>query len=192
MGNLGEVSYFIKMTEELKKILNEAVKSDVGVNFDLGCSDTKRDGYIGIDNRPSKGVDIVWDLEKVPYPIPSNCAGLSVASHIVEHLKPWLMVDIMNEWWRIMKVGGQMLIATPYAGSPMFYQDPTHIKGWNEATIEYFDPFAPMSKGSLYPVYKPLPWKIEKNTWDLTGTLEVLLSKRPDDPSYHKLIAVPK
>ena len=92
------------------------------------------------------------------------------------------MVDIMNEWWRILKLGGQLMIATPYAGSPMFFQDPTHIKGWNEATPEYFDPYAPMSSGNLYQVYRPMPWKILKNTWDLTGTLEILMEKRPLDP----------
>jgi hypothetical protein len=95
------------------------------------------------------------------------------------------MIDIMDEWWRIMKIGGQLMISTPYAGSSSFWQDPTHIKGWIEATPEYFDPFGPMSKGVLYKVYYPKPWKVEKNTWDLSGTLEVLMIKRQDDPNKH-------
>lgn len=176
------------IADHIRKQLQDAVSQEIGVNFDLGCGDTKREGYIGIDFRPAPGVDILQDLEKTPYKdIPAGCASLLVAGHIVEHLKPWLLIDVMNEWWRILKPGGQIMIATPYAGSPMFWQDPTHMKGWIEATPEYFDPFAPMSKGNLYAVYKPLPWKILKNTWDLTGTLEVLMEKRPDDFSYHKI-----
>jgi SAM-dependent methyltransferase len=169
--------------EEFKK----GVASDTGVKIDLACGDIKQPGFIGIDIAPSQYVDVVLDLEKTPYPIPSECASMLLASHIVEHIKPWLMIDIMNEWWRLLKVGGQLLIATPYAGSPQFWQDPTHIKGWNEATPEYFDPFAPMSKGGLYHVYRAKPWKIIKNVWDLTGTLEILMEKRPDDPSYHEV-----
>jgi SAM-dependent methyltransferase len=176
------------MKKELKEQLLAAVESEQGVNFDLACGDDVRTGYIGIDNRPAPNVDIVLDLEKTPYKdIPSDCAGLMIASHIVEHFKPWLMVDIMNEWWRILKVGGQLMIATPYAGSPSFWQDPTHTKGWIEVTPEYFAPFGPLSKGNVYKVYKPKPWKILKNTWDLSATLEVLMEKIPDDPSYHKV-----
>ena len=173
------------MTKELKAKLEAAAKSEIGVNLDLACGDDRREGYIGVDIRPGKNIDIILNLEELPYKdIPSECASLMIASHIVEHFKPWLMIDIMNEWWRIMKPGGQLMIATPYGGSPMFWQDPTHVKGWIEATPEYFDPFGPLSQGNLYTVYRPKPWKVLKNTWDLSGTLEVLMEKMPDDPSY--------
>jgi SAM-dependent methyltransferase len=171
------------MDKNLKQQLLEASKNEIGVNFDMGCGDSVREGFIGIDKDSYKGVQILQDLEITPYKdIPNDCCGLMIASHIVEHFKPWLLINIMNEWWRIMKVGGQLMIATPYAGSPMFWQDPTHTKGWIEATPEYFDPFAPMSGDNLYKVYKPKPWKILKNTWDVTGTLEILMEKRPLDP----------
>lgn len=176
----------MKIPEEIREKLRKAIDQDVGVKLDIACGSLKMEGFIGVDIKPGRFVDIVGDLEDVPYSIPSNCASFIIVSHYVEHVKPWLMIDLMNEWWRLLKVGGQMMIATPYAGSPSFYQDPTHIKGWNEATPEYFDPFAPMSKDNLYKVYKPMPWKILKNTWDLSGTLEVLMEKRPDDESYHK------
>ena len=178
----------MKIPEHIKKLLKEAVNQEVGVKFDLACGDLKQQGCIGIDIIPNQYVDIVGDLEETPYKgIPSECASLLIVSHYVEHIKPWLLIDVMNEWWRILKVGGQMMVSTPYAGSPQFWQDPTHIKGWNEATPEYFDPFGPMTKGSLYHVYHSAPWKVIKNTWDITGTLEVLFEKRPDDPSYHEV-----
>lgn len=177
------------MDKQLKDILKKAAESDIGVNFDLGSGDATREGYIGIDKYPWKGIGILMDLEVLPYKdIPNECASLMIASHIVEHFKPWLMIDIMNEWWRILKPGGQLLIATPYAGSPMFWQDPTHTKGWNEATPEYFDPFGPINGDNLYKVYRPAPWKVVKNTWDLSGTLEILMEKRPSDPITYKVV----
>jgi SAM-dependent methyltransferase len=160
----------------------------VGVNIDLACGDIQREGFIGIDIVPSPYVDIVMDLEQTPYKdFPDECVQLSICSHFVEHTKPWLFIDIMNEWWRITKPGGQLMIATPYAGSIGYWQDPTHTHGFNELSFKYFDPRDPHWGNFLYSVYRPKPWKLEKNTWDISGTLEVLLTKIPNDPSYRTL-----
>jgi len=175
------------MNKYIQDQLKAAVKSELGVKLDMGCGDVKEDGFIGIDKEAIKIVDIVMDIEETPYKeIPSECASLILASHLVEHLKPWKMIDIMNEWWRILKPEGQLMIATPYAGSPMFWQDPTHVKGWIEVTPDYFDPFGKLSNGKLFHVYHPMPWDVKKNTWDMSGTLEVLMVKRPDDKKYHE------
>lgn len=177
----------MKIRKDIKKLLKERNK---GVIIDLGCGENKTEGAIGIDVRPLKGVDIVWDLEKIPYPLPDECAHLLIASHIVEHLKPWLFIDIMNEWWRILKPDGKLMISTPYANSPGFWQDPTHIKGFSEISWAYFDPFPPkdLVSDDLYSIYKPKPWKIDKNYWNVLGSLEVSLIKRREDPSYYKKI----
>jgi len=143
--------------------------------LDLGCGAEKTTGAVGMDRRKVDGVDIVHDLEVLPWPVDDAAFDRIIASHIVEHLKPWLMLDIVDEMWRVLTVGGQVMIATPYAGSFGFHQDPTHIKAWNEATAHYFDPTY-----ELYKVYTPKPWKVELNTWKMNGTLEVVLAKRPD------------
>lgn len=143
--------------------------------LDLACGDAKQPHCIGMDKRKRDGVDIVHDIEEMPWPFEDEFFTRIIASHIVEHLKPWLMVDIMDEAWRILVPGGYMMIATPYAGSYGFYQDPTHIKGWNEATPTYFDPDKPM-----YEIYKPKPWKIINNVWRQEGNLEIVLEKRDE------------
>ncbi len=140
--------------------------------LDVGCSDHKMSGSIGIDKRPLSGVDIVHDIEVLPWPLPDACCRRILMSHIVEHLKPWCIMDIFDELWRVMEDHGQLLIATPYAGSPRFWQDPTHVHGFMEATAQYFDPDYP-----LYQVYRPKPWKIEQNVWHSVGDMEIILSK---------------
>jgi len=148
-----------------------------GIQLDIGAGEIKRPNFIRLDKRKLPGIDIVHDLEVFPYPLPDECCLTIVGSHIVEHIKPWLMIDFMDELWRIMKVDGRLALSTPYAGSFGYWQDPTHCNGCNEATWTYFDPDLP-----LYTIYKPKPWKLVKGfpSWQVSGNLEVVLEKRKD------------
>lgn len=76
----------------------------------------------------------------------------------------------MDELWRIMKPDGQLLISVPYYMSFGATQDPTHYTCPNEATFTYFDPKQP-----LYNIYKPKPWKLARNNYNLSGNMEVIL-----------------
>lgn len=149
------------------------IEQKKGIFLDVGCSDHKSLGSIGIDKRQVAGVDIVHDIEVLPWPLPDACCYRILMSHIVEHLKPWLIMDIIDEAWRVMLPEGQLLIATPYAGSPRFHQDPTHIHGWMEATALYFTPDYP----ELYNVYRPKPWKVLTNLWNSIGDMHIQLQK---------------
>ncbi len=174
-----------KVSDHIDNLLK--VYGQSGVRLDLGCGEFKTPGAIGIDKRKLKGVDVVHDLEVIPYPFPDECASLLIAGHVVQQLKPWLFVDIMNEWWRLLKPDGELMISTPYAGSFGFYQDPANIKGFNEATWAYFDPLEHVyAGGELYKTYRPLPWKIKFNAWNNIGNLEIVLQKRRQDKSYQE------
>ena len=77
------------------------------------------------------------------------------------------------------------MMAMPYPGSFGHWQDPTHIKPWNEATPRYFDPECP----ELYGIYQPKPWEIRNSiVWRSDGNIEIVLWKRPADyvPSYKR------
>lgn len=142
--------------------------------LDIGCGGNKQKGFIGIDKRKLPGVDIAHDLETFPWPLPDNCCEIAIASHVVEHISPKVMLDFMDEVWRILDVGGEFCIAVPYAGSRGYWQDPTHQNGCNEVTWQYFDPEYP-----LYGIYTPKPWKIKKGfpVYQVQGNLEVILTK---------------
>ena len=169
--------------QEIKKLLKQY---DNGIKLDLGCGANKQLNFVGIDNRKLKGVDIVHNLETFPYPLPDECASIAIASHLVEHLNPHggVFMKFMDEIWRLLKPGGEFLIATPYAGSPGYWQDPTHCNPCSEVTWDYFDPEGELSNGVLYSIYKPKPWKIKVNSWHETGNLEVVLIKRSDNKKY--------
>lgn len=154
--------------------ISEIIEANKSIKLDFGCGENKQNGFIGMDKRKVKGVDIVHDLEVFPYPLPDECCSSIMGSHIIEHIKPEFSISLMDELWRIMKVGGQLILSTPYPGSPGYWQDPTHCNGWNEATFQYFD-----SRFPLYNIYKPKPWKIIDGfpCWQVVGNLEILLEK---------------
>lgn len=142
------------------------------INLDVGCGANKQQNFIGIDKRKLPNVDIVHDLEVFPYPIPSGSCNTIVGSHIVEHITPKVMIDFMNELWRICKVGGKVCFVLPYGWSYGFIQDPTHCNPCNEATWEYFDPTK-----YLYRIYEPKPFFVEMCTYQVTGNMEIVLVK---------------
>lgn len=157
-----------------------------GIKIDLGGGGNPQPGFLNVDMRSLPQVDVVQDLEKTPWAIPSEIASLVMASHLVEHINPagGIFLRFMDEVWRILKPGGQFMISFPYAGSPGYWQDPTHCNGCTERTWAYFDPLA--SDGILYGIYKPKPWKIVYSTYSVVGNMEVVLEKRREDKSYLK------
>lgn len=159
---------------EVAKLVKKA--GSKGIKLDVGAGDNKQAGFLGMDIRPTPNADIVWDCEVTPYPIPSDSCEVVIVSHLIEHITPGVVPTLMNEWWRILRNGGQLWVATPYAGSFGFWQDPTHVHGWNEATATYFDP-----RHFLFNIYKPKPFKIVKNDWFQHGNMEIIFEKLPLD-----------
>jgi predicted SAM-dependent methyltransferase len=144
-----------------------------GIRLDIGCGRNKQVGFIGVDKRDVEGVDVVHDIEVFPWPIPDGCCSVIMMSHVVEHIKPWLQLDMMNELWRVMEVDGLLMIATPYATSFGYYQDPTHCSPWNEATPFYF-----VKGHNLYEIYTPKPWKLDREvSWQYQANMEVCFRK---------------
>ena len=142
------------------------------INLDVGCGFNKNPGFIGMDKRAVDGVDIIHDAESLPWPLKDESCAVVVMSHLIEHIKPWLQIDVIDECWRVLEVGGQLAIATPYATSFGYSQDPTHCAPWNEATPTYFWPGEP-----LYEVYRPKPWAKKYLTFDVKFNIEFAMTK---------------
>ena len=175
------------MTKRKKtRRLSTKLESKMSLRLDLGSGGNKiGPDWVGIDSQALPGVDVVHNLEEVPWPLPDECASVAVASHLIEHINPANngIIKFFNEVWRVLKFDGELAITTPYAGSYGFWQDPTHVKGFNEASFYYFDPLHP---SGYYRFYKPKPWKIKESIFHRNGNLEIILIKRRLDPSYEK------
>lgn len=125
------------------------LKTKTHINVNLGAADSPMTGFINVDMQDLPGVDVVWDLEKFPWPFPDSCVDLLIASQLVEHIEPHggIFIRFMDEAWRILKPKGQFMIATPYAGSAGYYQDPTHclLDGAEVLTQDGFKDFKQVS-----------------------------------------------
>ena len=137
--------------------------------LDIGCSDKKKPGFIGLDNRFVDGVDIVHDLDNIPLPFNDGELYAINASHILEHIKPWKIFELMDELWRILEVGGGLDIRVPVGIS--YKLDPSHTIEFNHASFWYWDSRKPMFK-----TYNPKPWKII-HTETVPEEIRVILQK---------------
>lgn len=153
-----------------------AVKVEQKIMLDVGCGFNCQPGFVGMDRRKVDGVQIVHDAEVTPWPLDDGSCSVILMSHLIEHIKPWFQIDVIDECWRVLEMGGQLVIAVPYATSFGYYQDPTHCTPWNEATPTYFAPGNP-----LYEVYRPKPWSIEKLYWEIHGNMEIVMRKISGD-----------
>lgn len=165
-----------------RKTIDEIIK-DAGIRLDIGGGDTPQPGFINMDYRDLPSVDIVWDIEETPWPLPDESVSMAMASHVLEHINPHkgVFINVMDEIWRVLKPGARFAFVVPHAESPLMHQDPTHCNFINEATMTYFDPLHP---SGMYLFYRPKPWKIIQQPFSRMGILECLLEKRPMDKSY--------
>lgn len=145
---------------------------DQKIMLDVGCGFSCQPGFVGMDKRKVKGVQICHDIEETPWPLDNKVCSVIMMSHLIEHIKPWFQFDVINEAWRVLEVGGVLLISTPHGKSFGYLQDPTHCCPWVEATPEYFCPGT-----YLYEVYRPRPWALEKLSWNQYSNLECVLKK---------------
>ena len=160
--------------------VDKLISENQGIFLDIGCGEYKQKGFIGMDIRDLPGVDIVWDVEEYPWPLPDECVKTAMASHLVEHINPHKggFLQFMDEVWRVMKVGGEFAIATPHGSSQGYLQDPTHCNPCNEATWDYFCPERVTDYGVvLWSIYRPKPWRIKALAGHPAGNIEVVLIK---------------
>jgi SAM-dependent methyltransferase len=102
----------------------------------LGCGASKLKGAIGIDMLNFPSVDIIHNLNNVPWPFDSGSVDVFFAHSIVEHLDS--VVSFLNEIWRIGKPGARVIISVPYFRSVDSFSDPTHRHFFTSRSMDYF------------------------------------------------------
>lgn len=100
-------------------------------------SKNKKDKVVGVDIVKLPTVDIVYDLNKVPWkPFKDNEFDVIIASHVIEHLHHTL--PVMKEIWRITKPEAIVDIKVPHFSSPNAFGDPTHKSYFSLVSFDYF------------------------------------------------------
>lgn len=139
--------------------------SRVTRRLDLGCGQSPREGFEGVDIAGGKAVHVV-DLFKFPWPFEDESVLEIHASHFLEHVQarevevrdmadPFVGRDAqkkfderflgqdmlfacMDECHRILVPDGWMTAIVPFGRSSRAFQDPTHRRFLMQETFSYF------------------------------------------------------
>lgn len=105
--------------------------------LNLGCGEDIKEGFINLDNTKNKGVNVVHDLNKTPYPFKNEEFDEIYASHVLEHLDgDWF--KIIKELNRILKKGGILIVKVPHFSSPIAFME-NHRRFFRYRSFESYD-----------------------------------------------------
>jgi SAM-dependent methyltransferase len=82
-----------------------------GLELDIGCGNSKRLGFIGIDSRKTDRVDVIADASMLPFKDGSFDHVFS--SMVIEHFSHRVVGVVLREWARVLRSGGIMEIRCP-------------------------------------------------------------------------------
>ena len=157
--------------------------------LDIGCGGNPRNPFgvdevhgLDINGFPEKNV-IACDLVVNPIPYTSNYFDYVTAYDFIEHVprviynphRRFPFVELMNEIWRVLKLGGQFAHSTPAYPNPCAFRDPTHVNIITDETFPlYFD-----DKNRFADIYGFRgSFEIIKQLWVPNGThLQTLMKK---------------
>ena len=134
--------------------------------LNLGCGTDILPDYVNLDYYKFQGVDVVWNVNKTPFPFKANTFSRIKAFHVIEHVES--VVSIIQELFRISKPGAIIDIEVPYYTGLNAVKDPTHKHFFAAATFDFFER-GKLGKGNyfdeseksnfsfLYPIFRVHP-----------------------------------
>lgn len=106
--------------------------------LNIGCGKTRIPGSIGVDRVSIEDfVDVVHDLDVLPYPFPDNYADEIHLYHVLEHLHS--PIQKVEELHRILKPGGVLHLRVPHFSSLGAFTDITHVRPFGIRSFDVFD-----------------------------------------------------
>lgn len=129
------------MVKKKKEELPEGLKLNIGSGKDW------RADFINADIQPEKNPDWVLDITNVPwgqsvstrlgkFKVERESFSVILANDVLEHIPD--LVKAMTNCKDLLKPGGQMHIHVPYDLSRGAWQDPTHVRAFNENSWLYY------------------------------------------------------
>lgn len=106
------------------------------VKLNLGCGRDDREGWINVDHWPGPGVDVVYDLDEMPWPFQTGEASYALMDNVMEHLRE--PEEVLRELTRVVKHGGLIEIVVPHYLSPAAHR-PNHRSTWSASSFNEYD-----------------------------------------------------
>ena len=144
----------------------------------IGAGMDRIEGAVHLDRVALPGIEVVWDIEKLPWPLGSNCWDRVVAMDVLEHVDN--IVGVLDEVNRVLKVGGVLELQVPQWGTVNEAIDPTHKRSFTELTFDYWCPGTMLGDkywGYTTTAYKKISCRVQEQN-ELVVVLEKLGNKR--------------
>lgn len=80
----------------------------------LGCGKRIMDGYVNVDLDERKNINYQYvksDVSSLPFD--SDTCDEILAVHVIEHIWLWELKATLQEWLRVLKPGGKVIIECP-------------------------------------------------------------------------------
>jgi predicted SAM-dependent methyltransferase len=107
------------------------------VRLNLGCgSEPRTEGVVNVDIAALPNVDVVHDLDVLPWPFEDACAEIAIAQDVFEHVAD--PIGFMTEAHRVLELGGTLMIKSPHFRHQDAFTDPTHRRFCTEHTWDYW------------------------------------------------------
>jgi SAM-dependent methyltransferase len=106
------------------------------VKLNLGAGAHPQPGWVNLDMLRLPGIDVVHDLDNLPWPFDGSSAETIRGEDVFEHVAD--PIAFMAECHRILEPGGHLLLRTTYWKSQSAYTDPTHKRFCTELTFDYW------------------------------------------------------
>jgi hypothetical protein len=147
------------------------------LRLDVGGGLRPLAGHVNVD--PVHGIGPARVAMPTRLPVPDGLVEAIRCSHVMEHIVAGApRLDTMNEFHRLLRVGGLLTIIVPVIGTWHAIADPTHVSFWVPESFNYFDGSSAASAD-----YGILPWRtLDHQTndgWEHTWTATPI--KRGDD-----------
>lgn len=104
--------------------------------LNLGCGRKPLPGAVNVDVSQHVGADVVHDLARTPWPLPSNAFTEVHAYDVLEHLED--VPRAMEEIHRVCRAGARVQITVPHFSSANAFTDPTHRHHFSAFSFDYF------------------------------------------------------
>ena len=104
--------------------------------LDVGCGINKYPGSIGIDRNAGTRADVLAELDHFPYPFRDSQFDQVRAIHVIEHVAD--VIRTMEEFARLARPGGRIVLSTPHYTDFSSFCDPTHRWHLNSFSFRYF------------------------------------------------------
>lgn len=110
-------------------------KKENNLILNLGCGKTRIPDSVGVDIANIDGfVDVIHDLNKIPYPFKNGSIDEIYCYHVLEHLSD--PIRVMEEIFRLLKPRGILYMKVPHFSSMGAFTDLTHVRPFGYSSFD--------------------------------------------------------